>query len=161
MKRVLPLLFTLLLIPALIGCDSGSDDDDGGNNPNNAGTLTATADGSSFQSELVTVTFQSGVLSIAGITNADGSDGSTQRQIILTIPNAATGTFGVSPFMGVIATYADADLTNPANAYAGTSGQIVIDALSDSSAEGSFSFTATNNGGDTVEISNGQFDVTF
>lgn len=161
MKRLLPLFLTLLLIPSLIGCDSGSDDDDGGNNPSNAGTLTATADGSSFQSELVTATFQSGVFNVAAITNADGSDGATQRQIILTVPNAATGTFDVSPFMGIIVTYADADLTNPANAYTGISGQIVIDELSDSGAAGSFSFTATNNDGDTVEVTNGQFDVTL
>lgn len=167
LKRLTLLAFVAVLVPALTGCDS-NDDDDGGNNPNNAGTLTATADGSNFESEFVTFTFESGVLAVSGVTNIDGSSGSTQRQILITVPNAAAGTFNLGPgSTGLQAIYVSAQSTDPSeiamNTYTANfllgSGQIVINEVSSSGASGTFSFTGANTSGTTVEITSGQFDV--
>ncbi len=173
LKRFFLFGFLALLVPTMTACDSEGDGDGngngggGGNNGN--GTLTATADGSSFQSELVVFTFESGVLAISGITNADGSDGSTQRQILLTVPNAAVGTFNIGPSSaGTQAIYVNAQSTDPTeiamNTYTANfilgSGQIVINELSASGASGTFSFTGANTSGGTAQVTNGQFDVT-
>lgn len=125
--------------------------------------LTATAAGNAFRSACVSGQFTSGTLAIAGLDNIDGSAGATQRQININVPSTSVGTVNVSATgLGAIVSYADVDLANPAaGTYAGISGSVTIDALSATGAEGSFTYTARNNGAQTVDATNGSFDITF
>lgn len=158
--RRLPLFLLLGLLP-LAACDSA---ETGGAACEAAGlsatgSLTARAGGESFTAACVSGSFSNGVLSLAGLENLDGSAGATQRQINLMIPGASTGTRTIT--VG-LATYADVDLANPAaGMYTATTGTITIDEVSASGASGSFSFSARNNGGQTVQVSGGEFDITF
>jgi hypothetical protein len=150
-------LLVVALLP-LAGCDSNG----GGNsnNPNNAGTLTATINGSdSFSANLVQASSQGGVLAIGGIVNT-GSGGAVQTQINLTVPNAGTGTFNVG-IGGAVAIYFDGDGTDPNDAYASLNGTIVIDTFDSNGASGTFAFDGRNNAGAEVSVTDGEFDVTF
>lgn len=100
-------------------------------------------------------------LALAGLTNIDGSAGASQRQINLTVIGSTPGEYAIGG-VGAIATYADIDLANPAQGtYAGISGSVTLDAASATGASGSFSFQARNNAGQTVQVSGGEFDITF
>lgn len=159
MKRLIP----LLVLPALFlaGCDSNGA---GGAACEQAGltatgSFSATAAGEGFTAACVSGQFTNGVLAIAGLENIDGSAGASQRQININLFNPQTGsnTIGTG-----VATYADVDLANPAaGTYASTSGSVQLDAVSATGAKGTFSFTARNNGGQTVQVTNGRFDITF
>ena len=157
--RRLSLLLLLALLP-LAACDS--DDVDSAAcaaaGITSTGTMTATAAGEGFTAACVRASLSNGVLSVAGIENVTGATGANQRQINLIVPGAAVGSstasFGTS--------YADVDLSDPTTGtYAATGGTITLDALSSTGASGSFSFSARNNGGQTVQVSSGAFDVTF
>ncbi len=162
MRRPLTLLFALALLPAAAGCDSG---EPGGPNGGACadGSMTATANGQAFTAECVQIDISNGLLTIAGITNFDGSDGPTQRQINIGGAQAQVGT--QAP---ITATYAEIDLNDPQAALTCSASPIpgagsvtlTIDAIGDDSAKGSFSFTALcPNNGSSVTVTSGQFDI--
>ena len=170
----LALLACALLLSA--GCDSTDDAAVApGGNACVSGSMTATADGSAFAAECVSFQINSGVLSVVGITNVDGSDGATQRQIQLTVPGASVGT--ASAPIGFTAVYSDAELSGGAQVSgtttAGLSGSIELTALTDDRAAGTFSFSGSEfeisagagtpgSGtptGRTVSVTGGTFDV--
>ena len=161
MHRLLPALALLLV---LAGCSSGSGTDDAACAAAGAtasGTLAATAGGEAFSAACIQAQRSGPALSLVGIVNLDGSAGATQRQISITVPSAGMGTFQ-APF-GAILTYADVDLANPTEGtYAAISGSVTVDVLTDSHAEGSFAFTGrASEGGPTVQVTGGTFDVDF
>ena len=162
MHRLLPALALLL---ALAGCSSGSGTDDAACAAAGAtarGTLSATAAGEAFSAACIQAQRSGPALSIVGIANPDGSAGATQRQISVSITNAATGTFE-APFGGAVLTYADVDLANPTEGvYAAISGSVTVDVLTDDHVEGSFAFTGRASDGETtVQVTGGTFDVDF
>lgn len=155
--RILPVLLALFLVVA--GCDSNDDGDDGGNgNPFGNGTMEATVDGNSFDAAVVVGIFQSGVVSVTG--NLGATNPGSQEQISITVPNAAEGTFQVSPISGISAIYATGNLTG-ADGWVGVSGSITIDNLSDEGVSGTFSFTGQNNAQETISVTNGEFSAAF
>lgn len=164
------LLASVLLLTA---CDSNGGSSGDGNTCVD-GSLTATAGGSAFASECVSFMLSSGVLSLGALANLDGSDGSTQRQILLVVPNAAEGTTA-SP-IGFIGTYTDGELDGSqfsGFSTTGLSGSLTLTTLTDSRAVGTFSFsgpeleiqaTAGSAGtstptGRTVSVTGGSFDI--
>lgn len=163
LTRAVALFFGLALLVA--GCDSSEN----GENPNSDGTLTASVNGSSFSAALVTATGTTDVLAVAGVTNIDGSSGSNQRQLVISVAGPSVGTHHTSmQNPGVVLTYIEGDPSNLATYVASGitgSGTVVISELSASGAKGTFEFTAFRDGnpnsGDQVEVTNGSFDVTF
>ena len=152
-------LLTLLALPALLltGCGSNGPDAACASAGFEAtGSLSATAGGEAFSAACMNATFSNGAFVVAGIENL-GAAGASQRQISFTVMNPQTGSN-----QAVVATYADIDLANPtAGTYAATNATIQFDAFSSTAAEGSFSFTARNNGGQTVQVTNGRFDLSY
>ena len=159
------LLLVLLALP-LAACDSGG----GGSAAcaaagiSSTGTLTATAGGDAFEAVCVSGQVSGGSLSVVGLANL-GEAGATQRQINITVPNAAVGTARISATgSGAIVTYAALDASNPTDPsglYTATSGSVTVEALSTTAARGTFSFTGRNNDGGQIQVSEGSFDVTF
>lgn len=156
--RLVPILMALFLVVA--GCDSNDDggDDNNNGNPFGNGSVTATVDGNSFSAAIVVATFQSGVLGIGATKTVTG--GTVQEQINIAIPNAAEGTYPVSLTNPVSIVYSTGSLAG-ATGYAGSSGSITIDELTDQGASGTFEFTGVNNAQETVTVTNGQFSVSF
>ena len=156
----------------LAGCDPA---DPGRGQDCATGTLTATAAGSAYAADCVVLSFSNGGASLTALTNIDGSDGSTQRQIVITIPNAAEGTYR-APFEA-IPVYVDGAFDGgrqvSGTITTGTSGTVTVSSVTDSSIEGTFSFSgpetefATSTGqpgsstptGRTVQVTGGSFDV--
>jgi len=160
MKRLFPLFLTLLLVPALIGCDSGSDDDDSDGGNSGGSAITATVDGNALTFDTADATNGSGVFQVTGIR------GNT-TQITVRLNNPETGTFSVAPSdarVGII--YREGTTPFQADgvtALSGASGSVTINVISDSEASGTFSGTLVNvsNPQQTISVTNGEFDVTF
>ncbi len=85
-----------------------------------------------------------------------------QRSITLAA-EAEVGTYAISDVQaeGVYVARTPDSNDQADETYAGTTGTITIEAVSDTAAEGAFSFTARNPAGTTVEVAEGRFDVTF
>lgn len=158
----LRLCVLLPLVLAFAACDSADPGD--GNNANcDSGSMSATAAGQAFVAECVSIDISNGNLTIAGITNLDGSDGPTQRQINIGGVAASAGTYAPT-----VATYADVEASNPTGGTlcaaspipgAGSS-TITIEAADATSARGTFSFTAVcPDDGSSVTVANGEFDI--
>lgn len=154
--RITRLLVTVLFVSlALTGCDSGGSNDNDSGLPG-GGTLSATVAGSSFTATTVTATNSSGVLAIGGNLGAT----SPQRQINLTVNGAAAGTYQIG-IGGAIAVYSQGSSAADLVAYAALSGSVTIESFSGSGAKGTFNFSARANDGSTIQVTNGQFDVSF
>ncbi len=152
----LPILLTILLSLTLItGCDSGGGDDGGG--LEGGGTVSAKVAGSSFNATVVTALNTNGVLAIGANL---GASSSTQEQFNLTVNNASTGTFqfGIG---GAIGIYSKGSSVSNLKAYTALSGSIELDEFSSGGASGTFSFTGRTTGGESLQVTEGQFDVTF
>lgn len=152
-SAALPLLVCLALSAS--ACDST---DDGGGAGCGDGTMTATIGGSSFAATCVTGSLTSGVLSVGG--NLGASQGGSQEQITIALPGASAGGT-MSLGMGPTATYAKINGTDVSQTYVATSGTVRIESMSASGAKGTFSFTGRNNGGQTISVASGAFDITF
>jgi len=155
LRRIVGLLaFTLVLFTGT-GCDSGGGDGDG-NGGLGSGSMSASVGGDSFEATVVMGTYTNGVFSVAGNL---GASSSTQKQINIAVPNASVGSHSVG--LGITAVYSEGSSVANLVAYAGVSGTITIDELSESSASGSFSFTGRANDQSTKSVTNGTFEVDF
>lgn len=150
---ILPLLTAISL--TLSACDAT---DDGGNGGCGSGTMTATVAGASFAATCVTGSFTSGVLTVGG--NLGASQGGSQEQITIALPGATAGG-SVSLGFGPTATYAKIVGTDASQTYVATSGTVRVTAVSASGATGTFSFTGRTNGGQTISVASGTFDIAF
>lgn len=128
--------------------------------------MTATVDGQSFTAECVVIDISNNTLTITGITNFDGSDGPTQRQINIGGVNAQPG--AQTP---LTATYSEADASDPtgglncsvSSVIPGANSTINVNAIDGSSASGTFSFEAmcfmgTQPSG-SITAMNGMFNI--
>lgn len=153
---------TLRLIPVLLlaftlsACDSSDSGNDGG--LEDGGTLSATVGGASFNATTVVTTYQSGVLAIGA--NLGATQAGQQEQINITVNGAAAGTFSFG-IGGAIGVYSKAESLTNINAYTALSGSLTISEMDDDGAKGTFSFQGRDNDANTIQVSNGQFDVTF
>jgi hypothetical protein len=165
MKRLLTLLFALFLVPALAGCDSGSDDDDpnggGGGGGGGGSTIAATVDGDALTFDSASATFDGGVFQATGIRN------NNTDQLTVSVVGAAPGTFTLSPNDPTVTIIYREGATpyqaNGVTAAAGASGTVTIDAIDASGASGTFSGTLVNisNLQETISVTDGEFDVSF
>ena len=161
LQRIATILLIALLAVA-VGCDNGTTDDDDDLECRDGAVLTAQIGSFPFNPVCVVLTIDAGNLSIAGLTNIDGSDGSQQHQINITLPGATEGTF---PALQAMMTYAQGD--DPANLFmtVGISGQLVISELSAERVRGTFSFSGPESDGqgqqtgNTVNVTNGSFNI--
>jgi len=153
--RRLPLLaLALAALPLLTAACGG----DNGGPSNDAGTMTATIDGSPFAGDLdVQAFFVNGTLTVSGMDQVS-------RRITLAVPSAAAGTFAMGPNQVTSATLylgAFAWITNSA----GMSGSVTITALTAHQASGTFQFTAKatdpNVANQIRTVTAGTFDVRF
>jgi hypothetical protein len=97
-------------------------------------------------------------------------DGSTQQEVLsiqvteLDAP-VAPGTYSLDSgdtSDGISAQGSYQPNSNPSSSFLSQSGTLTIDAISESSASGTFSFTALNaSSGNTIEVTNGSFEVEF
>jgi hypothetical protein len=131
-----------------------------------SGTLTATAGGRSFSDVCLQGRFTGGTLAIGGTLGAH--EGEQQGQIDLTVQGAQAGqtyAFGLGN-PGLTAAYSELDANTPTAASrlftAGAgSGSVTVLAVSASGASGTFRFTGVNDGGASLAVTGGRFEVEF
>ena len=152
--RLIPILLLALTLSACDSSDGGNDDD----GLSGGGTLSATVDGASFNATTIITTYQSGVLSIGA--NLGATQAGQQEQINLTVNGAAAGTFAFG-IGGAVGVYSKAESITNIKAYTALSGSLTISEMDDNGAKGTFSFQGRDNDANTIQVSNGQFDVTF
>ncbi|MGB3545028.1 hypothetical protein [Rubrivirga sp.] len=146
------------------GCDAVSDVVDGAacsaTGYADSGTVSATVGGSRYSTPCVRVEVESGVLTIASIDDVVSDN--DQRLLAVTAPNEV-GTFEVGETTaGGVYTVRAADTSQQAEqTFASTSGRVTVTSVTDTSAEGTFSFVGQVPSGDQIDIVNGSFDVTF
>ena len=155
-----PALLLCLLLP-LAACDSADDSAavECDAEYTATGALSGAVDGDPFDADCLAASVEFGVLSVAALEPPD-ADGPNSRQISLIVLGARVGANRLS-----VAVLADVDLDDPdtaaAGTYTSTDAAVTLDALSADGASGTFSFTARNNAGQTVRVSDGAFDVAF
>ncbi len=151
MKTIFLLCLSVLCSVVFTGCSS--DDDSGTNNNNNSnGSVTAKVNGTSWGATTVQATWTSNVLGIGGAQIIGGEN----QQINISGMIPATGTYQLTGFSGVIATYAKGSGTS-VQTFTAMSGTLKVDQLSSSGAKGTFNFQTT--GGNS--ITEGSFDVKY
>ncbi len=150
MKTIFLLGLSILCAVVFTGCSS--DDNGTDNNNNSNGSVTAKVNGTSWSATTVQATWTSNVLGIGGAQIIGGEN----QQINISGMVAATGTYQLNGFSGVIATYGKGSGTS-VEPFAAQSGTLKVDELSSSGAKGTFSFQT--NGGPS--ITEGTFDVKF
>lgn len=167
LRKTIYLSFVCLaMVFASCSSDDDNNDDNGGNGGNggngtSTGTLTATVDGASYSSDPAFTQIQiiNGVLAITGPK--------AQETIQFNVTSFdGTGTYAVSPT--TVASYGiTTDPNDPINStttYVGIStGELVITEDTGSNMKGTFSFVGVNplNPGDTVNVTNGAFDISY
>jgi hypothetical protein len=154
-KLILGLLF-LASLNGLSSCSSSSDSATPAVTqlPGSKGTMTATVNGQSFVSNYA-VAVKTGVFSISGAnTSISGT-----KQINLSGIISQTGTYQMTDKSTsnnyAIGLYVEGNLKT----YSATSGTLIITELSTTKAKGTFSFSATSGGTETINITNGAFDI--
>lgn len=150
MKNILFVCLTVLCAYAFTGCSSDDDSTNGSNN--GKGSVSAKVNGTSWSATNVQSTWTSNVLGIGGAQIIGGEN----QQINIQGMVAATGTYSLNGFSGVIATYTKGSGT-AVHAYTAISGTLKVDQLSTSGAKGTFNFQ-TDAGNSITE---GSFDVKF
>ena len=163
MRLLFSLLLAFFLVPALAGCDSGSDDDDsnGGGSGGGASTITATVAGNALTFDTASSTNDGSVFQVTGIRD----NNTTQLTVRVNTPE--TGTFSIAPSdarVGII--YREGTTPYQADgvtALSGASGTVTISEISDGGARGTFTGTLVNvtNPQQTISVTNGSFDVSF
>lgn len=158
-------LLALVLLLPVAGCDALSDSVDEAacqaSGYADEGSVRATIDGDSFSGTCVRVQVEQGALTIVGADNVVSRD--QQEFITLTLPSTAVGTYELG-LDAALATYTarteDSD-DQADEVFAAVNGTITLDAYTDSSAEGTFTFTGRALDDDEVTVTRGSFEVTF
>ncbi|MEL6614911.1 MAG: DUF6252 family protein [Bacteroidota bacterium] len=118
------------------------------------GTLSATIDGDSAEATCLQGDVESGTLTLKGTVALEPGD----RDVRLRVPGAQAGqTYTLSPD----AAAAVATIEAPGEAPASGAGQVSLQTVTASGASGTFAFTARDESGAVVEVTGGQFDLTF
>jgi hypothetical protein len=168
MKNSLKLFVGMLFIVSLAGnlssCSSSSDSAATpavAQLPGSKGTVTATINGQGFASNFAAGA-GSGVLSVSG--NYSTTTGT--KQIAISGMITKTGTYQMNDIGGnnfAIALYTETTVTSSGSftikTYSATSGSLVVTQLSTTKAKGTFSFAASDGGGQNVNVTNGVFDI--
>jgi len=162
------IVFSLIFI--LSSC---SNDDDGGSSSNASnGTITASIDGDSFQSNAMFSV--SNLIDQGGITTltlqGTNNDGNGFTFVINGFDGVGTYEIGGNNTVFVNASYIETDVTNPTNSQTWQApydddtvrGEFQISEDTGSNVKGTFEFTAKNtNDGSVKSITNGNFNLDY
>lgn len=151
MKKLVSILLVVLSI-SFVGCSS---DDSSGGSLNDGLYLKFTLEGKNYNFEPTTGTSLQKVI----FGNENVNDVITSMFIVMP-ENPSVGTFSISdatPTDDNIATLHSANLSVENASYDGISGTLKITSITDEYIKGTFSFTAEDFDGATVEITNGSF----
>ncbi|HMB89502.1 MAG TPA: DUF6252 family protein [Rhodothermales bacterium] len=158
MKRLSFLSLFCIALLLLVGCDSGGDDG-GSVDP---GTFVAKIDGSDFQA-----------LSASAVYVASGVGGQPQLTIIAASQTLSSFNFTLLPFngegmyrfgQGNVGQVGVSNGTGQGKGYLASEsgdGSIEITEQTENGVAGTFSFTARNDDGTSVQVTDGQFNLTF
>lgn len=138
------------------GC-GGSDDPASGNNNTSKGSVSANVNGAAWSATTVQSTYQGGVLGIGGAQIS----GAENKQINISGLVSGPGTYQLGLIAPLTVTYAEGSGTS-VKTFVARSGSVKVDAISATSAKGSFSFEAQDQQGNgTRSVTEGTFDVKF
>jgi|GEM_PF-2053443 len=126
----------------------------------NQGTMTATVDGTAFESCLTVGTLDNGVLAVVGQSYPDGI---IPHQLQVSTNDATTGSFDLGGTASGLGRYTQGTDVTYVTATDQVYGTLVIDSMSDSGASGTFNFSARsgNDVDDFVEVTDGAFSIDF
>lgn len=171
MNRILILLLIFVFIPTFAACDSGEPGNGNGNGNGDGngtentecanGSMSATIDGSPFSAACVILDISEGFMTISGVENIGGSSGSGQEILTIGLVPAKTGnqTAGIATY-AIVADPENIVVCTAVNIPGIPSTSVTIDAIDDTSASGTFSFTVLcPDDGREKTITNGQFDI--
>lgn len=172
---ILSLIAIAFSFITFVGCGEDDDEDKDGNGDNgnadvkSAGSLSAKIAGEDWKADITVVTFEGKVLSVTGQAFPEGIESGNSEQIGFVIQNVnAAGTYQLGLLSGnsgrvalakagngiTIIVYVAETVTN--------AGEVVVTAIDDNGVQGTFHFKALSpQGGETVEVTNGTFDVKF
>jgi hypothetical protein len=174
MKSNFLLIGTMFLFIAF-GFTSCSDDDGGSSGSASAGTVKATIDGQSYQSDEMLTSANYVESGLALNITANNMNGQNLTFVVNGF-DRSTGTFeiGGDNLIAIVATYTEVDTSNISNPtteswvapFDDTSvrGTISFSTVTDTTIEGTFEFTAKNNAAnldDTIEVTNGSFNLDY
>ncbi len=154
------LILSLALIFTLSACDSDNNDDDPINLPTDLGKMEASIDGVQWTAASATANKTSvgqlNTLIVAGAkANAD----------VLTMSLAnSSGVFKVGTYDlsgDVLVSMSFTYGTDIAASYLATTGTVEIASINEDTVKGTFVFTATNLGGESITVTSGSFDVGY
>ena len=162
MRAVATCLLLLLTLPA---CDEVSDAVDNAacqaSGYADSGSVRATVDGDAFSGTCVRVDARAGTLTVLGADNVVSQN--SQEFISVTFPTTEIRSYTLGDGLAVASFTARTEDTDDQGeeVYAATGGTVRLDVATETSAQGTFSFTAQNASGETVEVEGGRFSVTF
>ncbi|MAZ73445.1 MAG: hypothetical protein CMC70_09900 [Flavobacteriaceae bacterium] len=154
-------LLILLMSLTVVACKK---DDDGGDDPQaGEGTLTAKVDGANYTATLGVTALLSGSGDNQAFAISGGTADSENLQIIITGFDGA-GTYDISLLnIGTYSYLPDPSNPDPSTVviYTASSGELNLSSFDGNTAQGTFNFSAANlnNPSDTVEVTNGEFNI--
>ena len=100
-----------------------------------------------------------------GVLNVTGSDSNANQSSIILSPVNGVGTYKIGPSGGTGHQGRWTQGLNQTDSYVASfvigTGEVTITELTDSKAKGTFKFTGYNTDQNTVQVTDGEFDVTF
>ena len=159
------LALCLILLVTLPACDAISDAADNAacqaTGYADSGTVRASVAGDSFSGTCIRVDTEGGTLTIAGADNVVSQN--NQEVITLAFPSTEIRSYalGTDAATAVFVARTEDPEDQAEETYAAISGTLRLDAVSETTARGSFSFTGRTVGGTEVTVSGGSFNVTF
>ena len=145
---------------AIVFTSCKKNDDSNPQNPISSGTLSLKHDGTNWSASLAVVGVNSN-----NVVNVTGSDSNGNQASIVIYGASGPGTYKIGGFGNASSQgrwtqgLAQSD-TFVANAVLGE-GEVTFDALSESSAKGTFKFTGYNSDKVSVNVTEGSFNVNF
>ena len=172
MKTIKKMIIAIMAMGIVTVISCKTDDDGGDGGTASSGTVNATIDGTSYESDAMGTSAQ--LISAAGIETLTitSNEFATSKNITIVINGLdAEGTYqiGGEANISIVASYIEANVSNPADSQIWSApssdaiaGEFNVSSLSDTNIQGTFRFTATNNqNGTTVEVTNGSFNLDY
>ncbi|MFT5892497.1 MAG: hypothetical protein ACI9Y7_002607 [Dokdonia sp.] len=172
MKTIKKMMMAFIAISMVAVVSCKSDDDGGDGGAANSGTVSANVDGVSYESDALGTSIQ--VINAAGIetltiTSNEFSSSKNITIVVNGLDGEGTYEIGGGANISIVATYIEANASNPADTqiwgapFSDTvAGEFNVSSFSDTTIQGTFSFTATNTQDNSVvEVTNGSFNLDY
>ncbi len=171
MKTVKTTVVVLMALLALSLTSCKTDDDGGAPGDATAGTVTARVDGDAYESDVMGTQGQFSDSQGMSILTVTSNEFSTSKNITLVLVGFdGEGTYMIGGGANIFATaqYFEANASNPTESQIWSApfddtvqGEINVSSFSDTQVEGTFEFTAKNEDGSTVTVTDGSFNVSI